>query len=471
MALAACVAGAAGPFACGGNAFTAAGGDGGPTIEGSVEGAADAPVEGAEGAPGDGSAMGDQAPPAEAGVPVHGTVVDQFLMPMAGVQVHSQTHAATTAPDGTFTLPSITIPYITTVVTTAAGGHKHGYVFSGVNRRDVTLQLAGEQAGVAQSTALSGHLAASGAAASGIVFADLPAATPAAASNTIPITLGASDYSGAISWTGSSGAAATLYALQWLTTNGAPNGYIAYGSAPESLMSGTGLIWPTPTSPGPGQGTMTVSLGVSMGYVAGEISVFFRPPTARIAAAITHDFKVLTNSDTVVTPDITGSTFVACGVQVPPGSDAGTNAVFGAACKMGLGKDDAPSLALPPPPTFVSPPTTAGIGTTFTWNSLPSAVYLVVFAPAGGTTSAGDTVFVLTTDSQQKVPDLSLLGFVVPSGTTYVAEVYALAPFPTMDSALGPGGFAEYLTDFALDQGPTVDGQLARSDFAPFAVP
>src|ERR1019366_5208557 len=60
VAIAACALGAAVPFACGGDAFTAGSADGGKTIDGSIDGAfggdsmtADAPAEGSSDAPAD----------------------------------------------------------------------------------------------------------------------------------------------------------------------------------------------------------------------------------------------------------------------------------------------------------------------------------------------------------------------------------------------------------------------------------
>jgi hypothetical protein len=158
------------------------------------------------------------------------------------------------------------------------------------------------------------------------------------------------------------------------------------------------------------------------------------------------------------------ATFVACGVQVPDGSDAGTEGAFGAACATGLGGDASPTVTLPQATSFVSPPSTAGIGTTFTFQSIPGGVTFVAFGPAGGNTATGDSLYVITTASDVTIPDFSLLGIVVPTGQTYAAEAYGFAPFPTVDSAAGPAGFDAYLIDLALQQGPLLTGQVAHGE-------
>ncbi|HEY8087291.1 MAG TPA: hypothetical protein VIF09_05590, partial [Polyangiaceae bacterium] len=200
-AVAACVSFAGAPFACG-NAFTTAGGgdamapDGGTGGDGTVtEGGTDAPGVDGPGPP-DGIA-------AEGGsVTVQGTVVDAYLLPMSGIDVHCQGQKATTAADGTFTLPGVTRPYSATVVVPQTTGRKHGYVFVGATRLDPTLQVALEQSKPTETATLTGTMSTNAPNASGIVFADFPAATPPIASPTIAIPIGATTYSGELSWAG-----------------------------------------------------------------------------------------------------------------------------------------------------------------------------------------------------------------------------------------------------------------------------
>jgi len=119
----------------------------GSTVEGggdvtAAEGSADARAE----VTGDGPVQVDgMAVEASGGSTVEGTVVDGYLVPMGGIDVHIQGQKATTATDGTFTLTGITRPYSATVVVPQGAGRKHGYVFEGVSRLDPTLELAGEQ--------------------------------------------------------------------------------------------------------------------------------------------------------------------------------------------------------------------------------------------------------------------------------------------------------------------------------------
>lgn len=477
VAIAACALGAAVPFACGGDAFTAGSADGGKTIDGSIDGAfggdsmtADAPAEGSSDAPADSPIELDGFGVDGAVNTVMGTVVDQFLLPMPGIDVHAQMQHATTASDGTFTLTNITFPYTITAVVPAPGNHKHGYVFDTLYRRSPTLQLASEQAAPSESSNVSGTMGFFGNSAAGIVFADFPAATPAAANPTISIATGASGYAGPLSWTGASSASPTLYVLQWLETSGLPTGYLAFNSQVVPMTGGNSTTWDPIPSPGPLQSQMTVNLSVFSGYVPVAASVFLQPQGAHVAAPIAHVEKAVTTIESFVTPDISGATFTACGVQAQPTADGGTTGAFGVACKAGLAKDATPTLELPQGTTFVSPPATAGIGTTFTFDPLPMGVYLVAFSPVSGTVAAGDTLYVVTSAVQQKIPDLSALGFSLPHGATYVAEVYGFAPFVNIDAATSPAGFDDYAVDFRLGKGPLTNGSLAHSQLAVFTI-
>ena len=465
------------PFACGGDAFTAGSADGGTTIDGAGDGAgggdsmtADAPGEGSSDAPADVPFQLDGFGVDGAVTTVTGAVVDQFLIPMPGIDVHAQGQKATTASDGSFTLTNITFPYVVTAVVPAPGNHKHGYVFDTLYRRSPTLQLAGEQAAPSESSNVSGTTGNDGPTAAGIVFADFPVATPATASPTISIATGATGYAGALSWTGASSVSPTFYVLQWLETNGLPNGYIAYSSQVVPLTGGNSATWDPIASLGPVQSQMTVGLNVSSGYVPVVVSAYFQPQGAHTAAPFASDSKITSNMTSFVTPDIAGATFTACGVQAQPSADGGSTGAFGIACMAGLAKDATPTLELPQGTTFVSPPTMAGIGTTFTFDPLPSGVYLLAFAPVTGTTATGDTLYVLTSSVQQKIPDLSALGFSVPHGATYVAEVVGFAPYVDIDAATSPAGFDDYAVDFRLSKGPLTSGMLAHSQAAVFTV-
>ena len=468
LAILGCFAGAAGPFACGGDAFEAGpGGDGGATVEGSI------PSDGRVGdASGEGS-QGDAASSPDGGVTITGTVLDQYLVPMPGVGVHVEANMqhTTTASDGTFSLAGITTPYTLAIVTTPAGGHRHGYLFQNATRKTPTFQLTGETASLPRAMTLSGHVAGNGTGVAGVVFADLPAGVPAAASNTIDVAPGSTNYKGPVGWYGPPSVTATLYSLQWIVGTSGPAAYVAYTSQMETLSSGTPLTWDTP----PSSTIMTtsslgVTMGVSSAYSPTVLALYARPSGAQIAPPIAAVTSFSNASATFVTPNITGMTFVACGVQAPDGSDGGTGQPFGAACETGLAANSHLTLPLPPATTLVSPPSTATLGTSFNFEPLTGGVYFVAFSPAGGTAGSADSLYVITTDSQVKVPDLSNLGFVFPSGATYSAEVYGFAPFASIDAALSPTGFSSIATALDLEQGAVASGQVASSGAVTFQV-
>ena len=464
LPLAACASLAGAPFACG-SAFTTGGADA-MAPDGSTVG--DGTVT--EGPTGDGSGPdGTAAEGGDAGgATVQGTVVDAYLLPMSGIDVHCQGQKATTAANGTFTLTGVTPPYTATVVAAQTAGPKHGYVFVGVSRLDPTLQLALEQSKPTQTATLTGTMSTNAPNASGVVFADFPAATPTNASPTIPIAIGATTFSGELSWTGHTSATPTVYILQWLTTGNLPSAYIAFESASETLTSGTSTTWSPPLTPTLGSGSMTVTVMPSAGYVPVDIGVYVRPPGAEVAAPIQHGVKAGEVSSTIVTPDIANATFAACGLQVLDTFDGGSTQPYGYTCTTGLGKSDSPTLQPPPAATFVSAPSTAGLGTVFDYTGIPGGVYLVAFGPTASAASTSDALFVVTNGTQTAIPDLSALSFAFHPGDAFTAEVFGLSPFSGIDEALGPTGFEERLNAFRLDMGPSSTGSVSYSGASPF---
>ena len=474
VALAACGTLAGTPFACG-SAFSAGGGDAGAadgSSDGSIEAALDgvAPTDGTTAEGSGESGVGESGVGDAAGATVQGAVVDAYLLPMGGIDVHCQDQKATTADDGTFTLTGITKPYTATVVVPQPAGHKHGYVFEGISRLNPTLQLAADQAHPSATVALGGTLATGAPDASGIVFGDFPAGTPATASPTIPVALGSATYSGNLSWTGGPSATPTLYVLQWIQGSAGPSAYIAYESAPQTLTGGTPHTWDPNVSVTLSQGTMAATITPSAGYVPVDIGVFLRPPGAGVAAPIQHGMGPTIGTLSVATPIIQGASLVACGLQVLTGFDGGPGAPFGYTCATGLSANDSPQLGPPMATTFLSPPLTAAVGTTFTYQGIGSGVYLVAFAPTGSSANTSDALYVVTASTQAAVPDLSLLSFVFHTGDAFTAEVFGFAPFSQIDAALGAAGFSAYLNGYRLDTGAASDGSLAYSGPAAFTV-
>jgi hypothetical protein len=213
---------------------------------------------------------------------------------------------------------------------------------------------------------------------------------------------------------------------------------------------------------------MTVTVMPSAGYVPVDIGVFVRPPGAGVAAPIQHGVKAGQVSSTVITPDIPNATFAACALQVLDTFDGGPASPYGYTCTAGLGKSDSPTLQPPPATTFVSPPSTAGIGTAFDYAGILGAVYMVAFTPAPSAAATSDVVLVVTSGTQATIPDLSALGVAFHSGDAFAADVYGLAPFSGIDAALGPVGFAGRLYGLRLDTGPSTSGSIAYGGSTPF---
>jgi hypothetical protein len=121
---------------------------------------------------------------------------------------------------------------------------------------------------------------------------------------------------------------------------------------------------------------------------------------------------------------------------------------------------------LPTAPTLVSPPSTAGVGTTFTWNAMGNAVYTLAFEPA--TVGAGPSIYLITSATTAPLPDLTTLGVVLPKSTSYTATVYGFAPYGGLDDALGPSGYAGLAVGLRSDHGPAQDGAFGFSGATSF---
>ncbi len=451
------------PLACGGGSFS------GPTDAGGsnalVEGGTLA-EGGHDGSPSDGDPGGPKTdgpmPAVEAGATIEGTVVDAFLVPIAGATVSAQGVTTTTDSKGQFTLQDIVRPY-SPVVAFDGSGSKHAYVFALESRVDPTFQLLNDVAAAPRTATITGLTPLT---ASGVVFADLPPTAPAAGANSTAITLVTTTYSLTPAWMGDTSVGATLYSLQWVasTSTGMPTSYQGYNSETATLTAGQTTTWNPLAGTTPSSGALSVTATSSTGYVLADVSLYVRPPGAVTAGPIVHANKSPTSPVTFVTPALSNTTFVACAAQ----GTVGTPPPYGVACRAGLGPSDNPQIQMPTAPTLISPPQTVGAGTQVSWNAMSNAVHLLSLEPASGT--VGPSIYVMTAGNFVRVPGGATLGFGLTPGAHYKMSVYGFVPFGNIDDATSPGGYGAVAVALRNDQGPPSDGALGFGGTAPVTV-
>ncbi len=478
--------------ACGGDPFTTGPGDG--TDAGVAEGGADAQVtdssrerdsraESSVDASVDASMdssmdssadAGDGGQITDAGTvgSITGTVIDDLLVPIAGVQVHIGAQTATTATDGSFTISGVAAPYDAIIVTPGANGHGHGYVFQQLTRVDPTLQLPLEPLRDGKTTTVQGGIAAS----AGVAFVDVgPRPTHA---DWTALSVG-SPFSLSASWTGSASLAATGYLLEWsiaATTATLPTTYLWFASQPLQIADGQTETWPA-VVPGATPNVSTASLVTSITYpavrVISDVWCFYRPAASAVVAPELFNDKTAKTGNPASTqyrvPDVpaSGNTLVVCaraggGATGPRGSTM--------TCQAGLSPTaGSVNLALPSVPLLTSAPATGvTTSTAFTWTAPAAAVHMAAFS----STAAGAPTFaVITTASTAHIPDLSAYGLALPQQTSY-SVVVTEAVLPSLvgvDDAVGPGGFATMGATILQGRGPIAGGSVLITETATFS--
>lgn len=443
-----------------------------PGADGAQEPPPDAGREGGDGGPPvDGTSSSESGVVAESGVTVSGTVVDADLQPLAGWTVRVAGTSATTDANGAFTLSDVAAPY-TAIVLAGAGSApttKHAYAFVGLQRTNPTLQLWFDVAPGLETSTLQGTTAIGATSnTAGIVFADVTPPARGAASNWTSVTgAGGGTFDTPVTWVGSNPSQATLYNLEWFLApdGGPPNTFIAYTSGVATLTGGQSTTWQPMASVVLTDGTLSVTASIAPGYLLSATSLYLRPQGASIAPPVAT-MTAPPATVTLPTPNISGATFVVCGVQtLIVSTDAGAQTPYGAACHAGLAATDQAQLALPVAPVLVNPPSTASVHTTFAWTSISGGVAVAAFEPA---VASNPSFFVVTDSNATTIPDTSQYGIALPAGAVYGASVYALSPFANIDDATGAEGYASVAVAQGLTQGPSATGQVAFSGVSRF---
>jgi hypothetical protein len=228
--------------------------------------------------------------------------------------------------------------------------------------------------------------------------------------------------------------------------------YTAYGAAPVSLAPG---VNPTvsPSLDPIASGTLAVSFPAAEPYTV-EAELWATWPdggVTRLGWTIADS-----NGGKVPTPDLPGIGFTVLATTTHYDSE-----LF--AWRRGLpASATVDPIFLPTPAVFTAPGYGADVGatTSFTFNAVPDAVYLVAFV---STVLGGPMLYVVTRETTVSIPDFGWAGFAFPSGVSLTASVDAMGPLPSVD-AVTAAPFTFLPARWKAGHGiPAVDGFATRS--------
>lgn len=167
----------------------------------------------------------------------------------------------------------------------------------------------------------------------------------------------------------------------------------------------------------------------------------------------------------VIAPFFGGATHTAFATALSNAPGSSSQSV---AWSVGHASGEAVTLAMPTPPTLVSPADTAtdvSVETDFTFVNPTGGAATLLVQPAG----SGPTYAVTTMATTARVPDLGSIGLALPSGAAYTWAVLASHHVTTADEAVSGDG---YLGGFirlsnalqGTGPGPASDGRVSTTD-------
>jgi hypothetical protein len=236
----------------------------------------------------------------------------------------------------------------------------------------------------------------------------------------------------------------TLFVLQVeADDNGLPLAY-GYGTANATLTNGMGAsttVDVDPVTPSTLQGSVTVPSGYTAIVLNSYLSV---PPTGGLELFSTssppEEFSFLV-------PFVGGNTV---SVVVLANAEDGSFWVG----EVGVRDKDAPAISIscPPAPTLLTPSdqmTGVTGATTLSWSAYPNGVYQLILGAASYWMASSST-------SIAALPDLSSFGFSpFQASVEHYWQVYAVAPYPTVDSLTDPETALAPLPSFCEGVTPT----------------
>ncbi len=389
-------------------------------------------------------------PSSATGVPatitVTGTVITGNQLPASNAPVVITGRPATvTDANGHFTVTDVAVPYDVTVVSSI---QRRSITYRGLSRSDPTLTIVLVYVSPTNSAVTSGTV-------SGGVGYPQPSTRNTAVSFSSPeITRSTTAYtstsaSGAFSltvgWDGTSTSTGVFRALQWFVVAGIPGDFDGYGEkAGVALTAGGSIAGQSIAMTAVTAENITGTITVPAGFVIANksLSVVF-PDNAMIPLGQDNGAGA---SFTYVVPAITGAT-ISLEVATSKGaaiSYAKQTGILPGSNGISITLPDAASPILP-----VSGATNVSTTTPFSWNPVPSVVYvMVVFGLPGS-----QEYWVITEGNSGTIPDLTALGLGLPKGASGSWSVRTFGPFANIDAAAATAGLSSqgYATNAVSD--------------------
>lgn len=390
---------------------------------------------------------------------VVGTVIGQLSEPLSGRTVYIAGHAPTTTlADGTFSIGGVSVPYDLTVVynptlvSTYVG-------LSTAAPTVLSYAVIVEPPAVPQAT-VSGNFTG---AFSPIPPSHVAVVCPEGLSAMVMATnscatgyQGNANYTIDLAWDGASDTQVRLRSyLYQLDGDGAVSDIVAAATSVLDITDGGVHVHDIAlVAADPALASIQLDVSAPAGYNASYQVLTSLASTRSFLGPLS---AVVTSPVQVLAPQFAGSTYT---VLASVASGAGTSGVW----RTGLTNGGAWSVVLPAGPTVLAPPdgaTGVDTDTSFTVNNpVGGAVHFVV-SPAVPT---DPTFLVSTIGASVKLPDLSDIGFDLPSGHDYQVQVLATPHTATADDMVtGRGYFGPYLELLAASRGgppPTQDGSI-----------
>lgn len=367
---------------------------------------------------------------------VQGRVVDLFRHAIANATVTIAGASATSAADGSFSIPGVQRPY-NAVVTFPAGNEVHE--FMGLNRTNPVLPVLDKTVVPAFSAQISGTL--TGASANGSKeITEVAYASPEANGGTILWPGDGPDFGPFKAlWEGPTTTQGSLVALKWsVGPDGLPAHYVGFASDPLNLTDQQDVT---------GSDIQLAAVGTS--YLSGTVNA----PTGFAVASKT--LWATAGPYTGMALGIVGGTdplftFATPVAGLPLGVQA--KATLGSASstlyRANLQPNQVVDLTLPTPPTLGSPTSSMTVDhtTVFQWTPVAETISVLALTPAPGI--SGPAVYVYSGAASAGLPQPPV--FTLPTTSTrYQWTVWGWGMYSDMDAFTDP---AVGLGSFGLDR-------------------
>lgn len=372
-------------------------------------------------------------------ITVTGKVIQLIGLPLPNVQVAigNQTPVTTDA-NGNFSISGITPPYDVKAVYAPL---KLGVVYKGLSRPDPTIMFTGTYPGITPYPGGTSLARLSGTVSGGagfpqpkdyytfVIFASQHALGGFGINSTTGSYGGPFDL---VRWHKTSTVTGSSCALQYqMDSSSLPIHYSGYGcSGNVTLTNGAQLTGQDIVMNSLADTSLSGNISVPTGY-----NVTLKQVWADFTNTISW-FQLVAQADSVtgfnyVIPNLPNISF-----QVSAWAVNSASSVTGYITGLAPNTSNI-SIALPAGPELRQPAkgaTGVNAATLFSWTPFSGGVHLAVMK------SAAANYFILTSDTNTTLPDLSALGLGLPSSAVFTWQVDAYGPFASVDQAAAPAG-------------------------------